>query len=100
MRFACEAYLLLGRFDDAVSACEKAGGTNSDWFITSYLAAAYANRGDIDKARAAANAILRTVPGYSIAQVRAKHYSDVPEYLTMAEATWYSGLRKAGIPER
>jgi len=24
----------------------------------------------------------------------------VPEYLKMAEATWYAGLRKAGIPER
>jgi hypothetical protein len=35
-----------------------------------------------------------------IAQVQAKHYSDVPEYVKMAEATWYAGLRKAGIPER
>jgi tetratricopeptide (TPR) repeat protein len=100
MRFACEADLLLGRFDDAVSACEKAGGTNSDWFITSYLAAAYANRGDVGKATVAKDAILRTVPGYTIAQVRAKRYSDVPEYLKMAEATWFAGLRKAGIPER
>jgi serine/threonine protein kinase/TolB-like protein len=100
MRFACEAYLLLAQFERAVSACEKAGGTNSDWFITSYLAAAYANRGDTDKATAAKNEILRTVPGYTIAQVRAKHYSDVPEYLKLAEATWYAGLRKAGIPER
>ena len=100
MRFACEAYLLLGRFGDAVSACEKAGGTNSDWFIASYLAAAYANQGELDKASAARDAILRTVPGYSIAQVRAKHYSDVPEYVKMAETNWYTGLRKAGIPER
>jgi adenylate cyclase len=100
MRFACEADLLLGQFGDAVSACEKAGGTNSDWFIASYLAAAYANLGELDKARAAKDAILRTVPGYSIAQVRAKHYSDVPEYVTMAETNWYAGLRKAGIPER
>jgi serine/threonine protein kinase/tetratricopeptide (TPR) repeat protein len=99
MRFACEADLLLGRFNDAVSACEKAGGTNADWFIASYLTAAYANLGDMEKARAAKNALLRTVPGYSIAEVRAKHYSDVPEYVKMAEATWYAGLRKAGIPE-
>jgi tetratricopeptide (TPR) repeat protein len=100
MRFACEAHLLLGQFDDAVSACEKAAGTNADWFITSYLAASYANRGDLDKAMAAKDALLRTVPTYTIAQLRAKHYSDVPEYLRMAEANWYSGLRKAGIPER
>jgi hypothetical protein len=38
--------------------------------------------------------------GGLIAQVQAKHYSDVPEYVKMAEATWYAGLRKAGIPER
>ena len=100
MRFACEADLLLGRYDSAVSACEKAAGTNPDWFITAYLVAAYANRGDSAKATAARNSLLRTVPGYTIAQLRAKHYSDVPEYLKMAEANWYSGLRKAGIPER
>ena len=99
LRYACEAYMLLGRNDDAVATCEKAAGTNSDWFVTSFLAAAYANRGDIDKAVAAKNEMLRTVPGYTIAQLRAKHYSDVPEYVKMAEDTWYAGLRKAGIPE-
>ena len=100
LRYACEAYMLLGRNDDAVATCEKAAGTNSDWFVTSFLAAAYANRGDIDKAVAAKNEMLRTVPGYTIAQLRAKHYSDVPEYVKMAEDTWYAGLRKAGIPEK
>jgi adenylate cyclase len=100
LRYACEAYMLLGRNDDAVASCEKAAGTNSDWFVTSFLAAAYANRGDIDKAVAAKNEMLRTVPGYTITQLRAKHYSDVPEYVKMAEDTWYAGLRKAGIPEK
>jgi hypothetical protein len=90
----------LGQFDNAVSSCEKAAGTNADWFITSYLTAAYANRGDLAKAKAARDALLRTVPGYTIAQIRAKHYSDVPEYVKQAEANWYSGLRRAGIPER
>ena len=99
LRYACEAYMLLGRNDDAVASCEKAAGTNSDWFVTSFLAAAYANRGDVDKAVAAKNEMLRTVPGYTITQLRAKHYSDVPEYVKMAEDTWYAGLRKAGIPE-
>jgi serine/threonine protein kinase/tetratricopeptide (TPR) repeat protein/TolB-like protein len=100
LRVACEAQMLLGRNDDAVATCEKAAGTNSDWFVTSFLVAVYANRGDMDKAIAAKNEILRTVPGYTIAQLRAKHYSDVPEYVKMAEATWYAGLRKAGIPEK
>jgi len=100
LRSACEAYLLLGKNDQAISTCERAAGTNPDWFITSFLAAAYANRGDIEKASAAKEEMLRKVPGYTIAQLRAKHYSDVPEYLKTAEATWYAGLRKAGFPEK
>jgi serine/threonine protein kinase/tetratricopeptide (TPR) repeat protein len=100
LRVACEAHMLLARNDEAAATCEKAAGTTTDWFVTSFLAAVYANRGDIDKAIAAKNELLRTVPGYTIGQIRAKHYSDVPEYVKMAEATWYAGLRKAGIPEK
>jgi hypothetical protein len=44
--------------------------------------------------------VLRDVPSYSIAQLRAKRYSDHPDYLVLAEKNWYSGLRRAGIPER
>jgi hypothetical protein len=51
------------------------------------------------KAGAAKEQLLRTVPGYTIAQLRAKRYSDVPEYVKLAETYWYPGLRKAGIPE-
>jgi len=100
LRVACEAQMLLGRNDDAITTCEKAAGTTSDWLVTSFLVAAYANRGDADKAVAARDQMLRIVLGYTIAQLKAKHYSDVPRYVRMAEATWYAGLRKAGIPER
>jgi len=39
--------------------------------------------------------MLTVVPGYTIAQLKAKRYSDHPEYLTTAERYWYDGLRKA-----
>jgi tetratricopeptide (TPR) repeat protein len=100
LRFACEARLLLGQYDQAISDCEKASGTLDYWFVKSFLAAAYANHGDLDKAEAARKEMLRSQPGYTIAQLRAKHYSGLPEYVKMAEANWYAGLRKAGIPEK
>jgi tetratricopeptide (TPR) repeat protein len=100
LRVSCEAHLLLGQYEHAIADCEKSAGVNPDWFVTSFLAAAYANRGDMRKAIAAKDAILRVVPGYTIAQLRDKHYSDEPAYIEMVEATWYAGLRKAGIPEQ
>ena len=82
-----------------MAACEKAA-LNGDWIVTLYLIAAYANNGDMVKAKAAKADLLRVVPGYTIAQLREKRYSDHPDYLVLAEKNWYSGLRKAGIPER
>ena len=98
-RTACEAYMLLGQPADAVTACEKAAALDTDWIVQLFLAAAYANQGDLSKAKAAKDRALLTVPGYTVAQLRAKRYSEVPEYLQMAEATWYAGLRKAGLPD-
>lgn len=97
MRVACEAHVLAGHASAAVSACEKSIALGYNWIVTVYLIAAYANNGDVAKAAAAKADLLRTVPGYTIAQLRAKRYSDHPDYLILAEKNWYSGLRKAGI---
>jgi hypothetical protein len=51
------------------------------------------------RAREEAAKILRRSPGFTIAALRAKHFSTNPEYMRLAEEHWYSGLRKAGIPE-
>jgi adenylate cyclase len=98
-RVACEAHLLLGQAAEAVTGCEKAAALDTDWIVQLFLAAAYANLGDLAKAKAAKDKALLTVPGYTISQLRAKRYSEVPEYLKMAEANWYAGLRKAGLPD-
>jgi hypothetical protein len=99
-RTACEANVLAGHAAPAVTACEKSSVLFPDWITIVYLVAAYANNGDTAKATAATAELERIVPGYTIAQLRAKRYSDHPDYLVLAEKNWYSGLRKAGIPEQ
>ena len=97
---ACEAHLFAGEAERAIAACERATGRENFWWTHLVLAAAYANHDEMAKAVAAKVEALRTVPGLTIAQLRAKHGSDNPEYLKLAEKYWYEGLRKAGVPEK
>ena len=100
MQIACEAHLLLGQYDQAIAACEKATGRGGDEFdVAIFLAAAYAHQGSAERAAQEKGKILRRSPGFTIAALRAKRYSVHPEYLRLAEANWYTGLRKAGIAE-
>jgi adenylate cyclase len=100
-RIQCEAYLLHGEAIHAIQVCEKASALESgDWLIQLFLAAAYANHGDMAGAANAKRAAFKVVPEMTIASLRAKHYSDVPEYMQLVETYWYDGLRKAGVPEK
>jgi tetratricopeptide (TPR) repeat protein len=100
MRNACEAHLLLGQYEQAIAACDKAKGlSREDWSVDLFLVAAYAHKGDIAKAVAAKAEVLRRVPGYTIAMLKSRGYSLNPDYIRLAEEQWYSGLRKAGFPE-
>jgi hypothetical protein len=47
-----QANLALGRYDDAIGACEKAASLDDDWFIHVHLVAAYALQGNDGKAQA------------------------------------------------
>ena len=100
LRMACEAHLLAREAPQAIATCEKSAGLWTDWWVHAHLAAAYANNGDTEKAGAEKAEVLRTLPGYTIDQLRAKRYSDHPEYMKLAERYWYAGLRKAGFPEK
>jgi TolB-like protein/Tfp pilus assembly protein PilF len=101
LRNRCEAYLLLGQAEQAIAACERARGlSKDDLFLALFLAAAYANHGDLAKAAIARADVLRIAPGYTIAQLRAKRYSEHPQYQRMAREHWHEGLRKAGFPEQ
>jgi len=100
MNQACEAHLLLGQYEQAITRCEKAKGLwSDDWWVDLFLAAAYANHGDVAKAAAAKAEVLRLVPGYSIARLKANGYFLNPDFIRLAEEHFYSGLRKAGLPE-
>ncbi len=101
LRGACEVHLLLGQYEQAIARCERARGLDADdWWVDLFLAAAYGHRGDMQKAAAAKAEVLRLVPGYSIARLKANGYSLNPAFIRLAEEHFYSGLRKAGLPEK
>jgi predicted Zn-dependent protease len=100
LRTACHARLLLGQYKQAIAACERAKGLSAgDWAMDLWLAAAYAHDGDTAKAAVAKAEVLQQIPDLTIAGIQAKRFSANPDYLRQAEGHWYSGLRKAGIPE-
>ena len=67
-----------------------------------WLAAAYALKGDTERA-AVELAEARTLNGddrySSIARLKAAGYFGVPKIRALYEATYFAGLRKAGMPE-
>ena len=97
----CWASLQLGRYDNAITACEKWRAADDQWFPPHVLLmAAYAQSGNSAKAAAEKAIVLQRVPGYSIARYQALWKSDSPAYNAQTEAHILSGLRKAGIPEQ
>lgn len=95
----CRAYLALGRYDDAIMACEQSAAQDDWWVDHLYLTAAYAQRAQMSKAREEMAALLRQRPGFSIASLKALQLSDNPAYLLQTESRLFDGLRKAGMPE-
>lgn len=101
MPIGCEAQLLLGQYEQAITSCERAKGLSGEnWTQDLYLAAAYGQLGDAGKAAAAKAAVLRAIPDYTIATHRSKGYSANPEYIRLAEEHLYAGMRKAGFAEK
>ena len=96
----CRANLLLGRYGDAVPACEK-GTTflDASWRNYVLLMVAYAQHGDSDKAALTKVELLKRQPGYTIAKDKASRFSDNPEFVRQLDEYFYPGLRKAGLPE-
>jgi tetratricopeptide (TPR) repeat protein len=98
--FVGEAQLLLGNYEAAVAACERAMAQGSDNFMLALsMAAAYAHLGDAANTATAKAEVLRAVPGYTIAVHRSRGYSANPDYLRLVEEHLYSGMRKAGFAE-
>jgi adenylate cyclase len=97
------AYLLQSRTDEAILWLEKARSANParPW-VHAWLASAYGLKGESDRA-AAELAEARGLRGEgsfsSIARLRAVGHYGVPKIRALFEATYFAGLRKAGVPE-
>jgi tetratricopeptide (TPR) repeat protein len=101
------AHLLLSRTDEAIIWFEKARSPLSG-FPYSFLAAVYGLRGETEKAAANLAEARRLFPDgrySSIARRKAAAiggapgYWGVPKVQALFEATYFAGLRKAGMPE-
>jgi adenylate cyclase len=87
-------YLVMGRNEEAIAACEKAVGLFPD-VLTPYifLAVAYSSEGRMDEARSAAAKIMKLQPNFSM-----KHYETIIPYKNKADSDLIiNGLLKAGM---
>jgi TolB-like protein/predicted Zn-dependent protease len=98
-----EAHLLQSRIDDAILWLEKSQRALPAWpWARAYLASAYGLKGDGERAAvelAAARKLGGEGSWRSIAERRADTPYENPAIRALAEATFYEGLRKAGMPE-
>jgi adenylate cyclase len=94
------SYVLLGRWDEAIDACLNARAKiPGDLLVHTSLAAALAQKGNMEQARSSLEDALIIVPQLCFTWLDEHHYSNEPAYLKLAEATLCDGLRKAGLPE-
>jgi len=96
-------HLLQSRFDESIVWFEKARNTISAApSILSRLASAYALRGETERAVAELAEARMQVGGdlfSSVAKLKANWGWGVPKVRGLFEATYFAGLRKAGMPE-
>jgi TolB-like protein len=101
--FIGRVHLVQSRTDEAILWLEKALGANPELaHAHAPLAAAYALQGETERA-AAELAEARRLSGdgrfASIARLKAARYWGVPKIRALFEATYFVGLRKAGMPK-
>ncbi len=98
-----QAHLLQSRIDEATLWFEKARGANPRLpFVRAFLASAYALKGETERASAELAEARRLSGGgrfLSIAHSKTVFDFGVPKVRALYEATYFAGLRKAGMPE-
>ena len=102
LRVQCEAYLVLDRVDEAIAACDRSLAGWDRWHTHLLLAAAHACSGNLEAASSHRAALVKQLPGFSIATYEAfvRRYSNERVYVEQRERAIIPGLRKAGVPER
>jgi TolB-like protein len=95
-----EVHLLQSRIDKAIASLERARSANLELaYVRLFLASAYALKGETERAAAELGQARRLGDRLlSIADQRAGFFW-VPKTRVLFEATYFTGLRKAGIPE-
>jgi len=94
------AKLHLGANEEAVALFRRSVDASRNYPLNHfYMAAALANLGRLDEARAEVKAGHALAPNYSIARFLSMAESDNPTYLKQRERI-LEGLRKAGVPEK
>ena len=95
-------HLLQSRTEEAIVWLEKARSANGRLAVVhAYLASVYALKGEAERASAEfAEAQTLSDNHYpTIASLKAGRYFGVPKIRTLYEATFFAGLRKAGMPD-
>jgi tetratricopeptide (TPR) repeat protein len=99
MFIAGAAKMLLGKDEEAVAWLRRSIEANRNFRNTHViLAAALAQLGRLDEARAAVQAALALDPSLTVRRYRAGIVSDNPTFLAQLERG-IDGMRKAGVPE-
>ena len=93
-------HLLQSRTDEAIPWLEKARAANPSLHVVhAALASAYGLEGETERATAELAEARRLTGEYSsIARLEAGYYG-MPKIRALSEATFFLGLRKAGVPE-
>ena len=93
--------LLEGHTDVAIGWLERAKSENARLAVVhAYLAAAYGLKGEVERARAELADARRLSSAYSsLASVEKSTWYDNPQIRSLAETTYFKGLRQAGISE-
>jgi len=99
MQYVGVAKLQLNADTEAVSWLRRSIEANRNYPFAHFgLAAALALLGELDDARAAAQAGLALDPSFNVRRFRASASTDNPTYLAKRERV-YEGMRRAGVPE-
>jgi adenylate cyclase len=98
-----EVHLLQSCTDTAISWLERARSANLELqYVHAFLASAYALKGETERAAAELAQARRLVGDgrySSIAHLKVIENLRLPKIRALFEATFFAGLRKAGMPE-
>ena len=96
---ACHAHIHLGQYEQALADCGRAVADNNSYLVQLDLVVAYAQTGDMVRAKAAKAQLMKRVPDFTISRLEAKQFSNNPVWIEEIRTRFIPGLRKAGVPD-